>query len=274
MTPTTPVTAAAVVSVKVNVKLFLQGAYETSMGLMRDDLRSKGYLPVAQPYSAMARTNYHTGIETTTNAVFSATGTNAIVDWVLLELRTGAGVATRVATRAALVQRDGDVVDVDGVSPVTFTNRAAGSYYIVAIHRNHLGVMSEIPVALSATATTCDFTGAYDGYGNYAMKAIGNLNALWAGNANHTGITHKALIFSGNSNDPDAVKNNVLTTGANSALDFSFVPMGYHIGDTNLDGDVKYQGPTNDVDSMIFFNVMTHPANTTVTPLHIVNEQH
>ena len=274
MTPTMPVAAAPVVNVKVNVKLFLQGAYETSTGMMRDDLRSKGYLPTSQPYSAMARTSYHTGTETTTFAVFSATGTNAIVDWVLLELRTGTGAATRVATRAALVQRDGDVVDVDGVSPVTFTNRAAASYYIVATHRNHLGVMSEIPVALSATATTCDFTGAYDGFGNYAMKGISNINALWAGNSNHTGITHKSLIFSGGNNDPDAVKNNVLTTAGNAALDFSFVPMGYHIGDTNLDGDVKYQGPTNDVDNMIFFNVMTHPANATVTPLHIVSENH
>ena len=274
MTPTTPVAPASIVNVKVNVKLFLQGAYETSTGMMRDDLRSRGYLPTSQPYTAMARTSYHTGTETTTFAVFSATGANAIVDWVLLELRTGTGAATRVATRAALVQRDGDVVDVDGVSPVTFTNRAAASYYIVATHRNHLGVMSEIPVALSATATTCDFTGAYDGFGNYAMKAIGNVNALWAGNSNHTGITHKSLIFSGGNNDPDAVKNNVLTTAGNAALDFSFVPMGYHIGDTNLDGDVKYQGPTNDVDNMIFFNVMTHPANATVTPLHIVNENH
>ena len=276
MTPTTAVAAAPVASVKVNVKLFLQGAYETSTGMMRDDLRSKGYLPTAQPYSAMARTSYHTGTETTTLAVFNGTtGANAIVDWVLLELRTGTGAATRVATRAALVQRDGDVVDVDGISPVTFANRAAGSYYIVATHRNHLGVMSEIPVSLNTTATTCDFTGAYDGFGNNAMKAIGNLNALWAGNANHTGITHKALIYNGGNNDPDAVKNNVLTaTGNTSALDFSFVPMGYHIGDTNLDGDVKYQGGTNDVDNMIFFNIMTHPTNTTVTPLHIVTENH
>jgi hypothetical protein len=222
----------------------------------------------------MARTSYHTGTETTTAAVLAATGSNAIVDWVLLELRTGTGVATRVTTRAALVQRDGDVVDVDGISPVTFTGRAAGNYYVAATHRNHLGVMSEVAVALSATATVCDFTGAYDGFGFHAQKAIGNLNALWAGNSNHTNVTHRNLIFSGANNDADGVKNDVLTNATNSAQDFSFVPTGYKLGDTNLDGDVKYQGPKNDVDAMIFFNVLSHPANNTVSKLYIVSEQH
>jgi hypothetical protein len=274
MTPTTSVAAAPIISVKVAVKLFLQGAYDSNTGLMRDDLRTKGFVPTAQPYSALARTSYHTGTETTTAAVLSATGSNAIVDWVLLELRTGTGAATRVATRAALVQRDGDVVDVDGVSAVEFVNRTAGNYYVVATHRNHLGIMSEIGVALAATPNTVDFTGAYDGYGNNAQKAIGNLNALWAGNANQTGITHRNLIFSGANNDPDGVKNDVLTAAANAASDFSFVPTGYHLGDTNLDGDVKYQGPNNDVDSLIFFNVLTHPSNTGVSKLYIVSEQH
>jgi hypothetical protein len=275
MSPTTPVQAAAVANVKVSVKLFLQGAYDVSTGMMRDDLRTKGYLPTSQPYSAMPRTTYHTGTETTTSTVLATTGSNAIVDWVLVELRTGVGAATRVATRAALVQRDGDVVDVDGVSPLTFSNQAAGSYYVVATHRNHLGVMSETAIALSTTTAVCNFTSTVEGYGSKAQKEIGVVNMLWGGNANHTGITHRNLIFSGANNDPDAIKNNVLTTPANAtALDFSFVPMGYHIGDTNLDGDVKYQGPVNDVDNLIFFNVLTHPLNSTISPIFLVNEQH
>jgi hypothetical protein len=274
MSPTTPVVAPAVVNVKLNVKLFLQGAYDSNTGLMRDDLRSRGFLPTAQPYSAMTRTSYHVGTETTTAAVLAATGSNAIVDWVLLELRTGSGVATRVATRAALVQRDGDVVDVDGVSPVTFNNRAAAAYYVVATHRNHLGVMSEAPVSLSATANICDFTAAYDGFGTYAQKAIGNLNALWAGNANHVTTTHRNLIFSGANNDPDGVKNDVLNPSINPSFNNSYVPTGYKLGDTNLDGDVKYQGPANDVDDLIFFNVIPFPLNTAKSPLYIMSEQH
>ena len=43
-------------------------------------------------------------------------------------------------TRSALVQRDGDIVDIDGVSPVTFNNVASTNYTIAVRHRNHLGL--------------------------------------------------------------------------------------------------------------------------------------
>jgi hypothetical protein len=274
MTPTTPVAPAPVTDVKLNIKVYLQGAYNSTNGLMRDDLRVRGFLPTSQPYSALARTSYHTGAELTTTGVLSTTGVNAIVDWVLIELRTGSTAATRIATRAALVQRDGDVVDVDGFSPVQFNAIASGNYYVVITHRNHLGVMSDVPVALSSTATLVDFTAAYDGYGTNAQKEIGNINTLWAGNANHSGITHRSLIFSGANNDPDKVKDDIITNSSNSALDFSYIATGYKLGDTNLDGDVKYQGPNNDIDTLIFFNILQHPSNTTPSVLYIINEQH
>jgi hypothetical protein len=41
-------------------------------------------------------------------------GANAIVDRVLLEFRDSGDVANLVTTKPALVQRDGDIVDVDG----------------------------------------------------------------------------------------------------------------------------------------------------------------
>jgi hypothetical protein len=274
MTPSTPVAPAPIVAIKLNAKVFLQGAYDNATGLMRDDLRTRGLLPTVQPYSALPRTSYHAGTETATSPVFATTGSNAIVDWVLVELRTGTSAATRVATRAALVQRDGDVVDIDGTSPLTFANQAAGNYYVAVTHRNHLGTMSEVSIALSATPTGVDFTGAYDGYGNNAQKAIGNLNALWAGNANLSGITHRNVIFTGANNDGDGVKNDILTHASNAAQNYSFVPSGYYLGDTNLDGDVKYQGLANDVDSLIFFNVIDHPNNTADNPLFIISEQH
>ncbi|MEL6941572.1 MAG: hypothetical protein AAFO82_02810, partial [Bacteroidota bacterium] len=74
------------------------------------------------------------------------TGNNAIMDWAFIELRpTGLPQADPIATRAALVQRDGDIVDMDGVSPVEFKN-IPDDYYIAVKMRNHLGVMTDIPV--------------------------------------------------------------------------------------------------------------------------------
>ena len=67
-----------------------------------------------------------------------------IVDWVLVELRTGTAAGTKVATRAAFLKSDGTIVDTDGTSPVQFTGLSAGNYYIVIRHRNHLAIMSAI----------------------------------------------------------------------------------------------------------------------------------
>jgi hypothetical protein len=47
--------------------------------------------------------------------------------------------AVIVQRRAGLIQRDGDIVDLDGVSPLTFTGGASGNYYVTVRHRNHLG---------------------------------------------------------------------------------------------------------------------------------------
>ena len=43
---------------------------------------------------------------------------------------------------------------------------------------------------------------------------------------------------------------------------YNSVLFGYYGSDTNMDGKVKYQGPTNDIDAIIFFDVLFHPGNT------------
>ena len=54
-----------------------------------------------------------------------------IVDWVLVELRTGTASDTKVAERAAFLKSDGTIVDTDGSSPVTFSGLSDGNYYVV-----------------------------------------------------------------------------------------------------------------------------------------------
>ena len=56
---------------------------------------------------------------TTCNAsVFNTTGANAIVDWVLVELRDGTTNTTVLQSQSALLQRDGDVVSVERNSSI------------------------------------------------------------------------------------------------------------------------------------------------------------
>ena len=98
----------------------------------------------------------------------------------------GIAFVPTLATRAALLQRDGDVVDVDGVSSVQVAV-ADGNYYVAVRHRNHLGVMTANPVALSGGTALIDFTGGvgtYGGDGLAAQQAFSTSFALRAGNVN------------------------------------------------------------------------------------------
>ena len=55
--------------------------------------------------------------------------------------------------------RDGDVVDMDGTSPVLFGNVGANDYYISVKHRNHSGIMGANSYPLSfSVVNQIDFT--------------------------------------------------------------------------------------------------------------------
>jgi len=127
-------------------KVFLQGPYNAGTGLMDDQIRTA--LPLTDPYTPPNFIHVGTGGESVAPGVFAVTGNDAIVDWVFLELRDKSDNTTVVAARAALLQRDGDIVDVDGVSPVLFTNVVPGDYFVAVRHRNHLAIMTATPVPL------------------------------------------------------------------------------------------------------------------------------
>ena len=137
----------------LKIKVYLQGAYtineEGEESLMRDDLRAAGALPTSSPYQ---------NGETIDNAVFNATGSNAIVDWVEVELREATDNTSVVDSRSALLQRDGDVVALDGISGLAILEANIGNYYIVVNHRNHLGIMTANTVSLSSAVITLDLT--------------------------------------------------------------------------------------------------------------------
>jgi hypothetical protein len=130
--------------VALDAKLILQGPYNTSTGLMNDKLRESKLIPLTEPYTKIGNFSFVNGGggETTTQAVFDVIGETAIVDWVFIELRDKNTPSMVLYTRAALIQRNGRVVDIDGISPVVFQNVPQNSYYVAIKHRNHLGVMT------------------------------------------------------------------------------------------------------------------------------------
>src|SRR4030095_12809253 len=113
---------------------------------------------------------------------------NSIVDWVFAQLHRSSDNVV-MSTRAVLLQRDGDVVDVDGtgavVNQINFAGELAGNYYVSIRHRNHLGVRSAGLLGLLRTSTTVmDFrsalASAMPASGNNAMVGLsGGVFGLW-----------------------------------------------------------------------------------------------
>ncbi len=217
-------------------KAFLQGPY--SGGTMSDALRSASLLPTVEPYANLGFTHVGGGGSERANAaVYNVTGNNAIVDWVFLQLRDKNNSATVLATRSALLQRDGDIVDVDGVSPVQFKGLSPDNYFVSVRHRNHLGVMGASTFGLFPTEpTSVDFS-TIPTYGTNAQKNLGSgVMGLWAGNANVDGNVK----YNGGSNDRVKVLTKVGFATPNNIVS------GYHTEDVNMDGLVKYNGGSND----------------------------
>lgn len=176
---------------QVEAKVHLEGSYDTN-GLISEDLRSSGLLPLMEPYTALGYTHIGGGGEMTSPIVFSNTGPDAIVDWVFVELRAAADNTTPVATRSALIQADGDIVDVNGLPSVDFrsTGIPTGSYWVIIRHRNHLDVMSANPIMIDgALPGSYDFTalGAFGG----GLKTLPNgAFAMYVGDVNHDGFVN------------------------------------------------------------------------------------
>ncbi|MBS1569601.1 MAG: hypothetical protein JST45_09175 [Bacteroidetes bacterium] len=225
----------------LNVKLWLEGP-NAADGLMNDNLRSAGLLPQGEPYTGLGFVQAgNGGGESCGAAVLAATGPDAIVDWVRIELRSAGSPANVLYTRQALLQRDGDVVDMDGISPVAF-EAPAGTYYIAARHRNHLGCMTAAAVTFGASATTVDFTAAATAtYGTEARKPLDGKMMLWAGNA----LPDSKLAYTGAQNDRDVIINLL------GGLDPTDTVAGYFTADVTMNGVVQYTGVGNDRDPIL-----------------------
>ncbi|WP_416438033.1 hypothetical protein [Phnomibacter sp. MR] len=268
--------------VLVSPKAFLQGAFNTTTGLMSDLLRNSSgaytpgslpasnLLPTSDPYRTSPYSSFFTHSNNsvpealTSTAVLNdlASSENQIVDWIFLELRNNVTPGNTIQqTRSALIQRDGDIVDIDGVSPVYFKNIDAGNYALVVRHRNHLA-MSQNPanaIGLSLSSTAFDFTNTANtallGTAGAAYVQTGTTlkNVMWSGN----GSMNNNVRYGGPANDKDYL----LSTGlsGNAATVLTGV---YNVNDLNLNRVVRYGGPTNDKDFLLNTPLITNGSLT------------
>lgn len=230
-------------AVALRVRAFLDGPYNTITGSMSSDLRAGGLIPLTEPYTALGYTHVGGGGETTSNTVLNVSGSNAVVDWVLVELRSASNNAQVLATRSALLQADGDIVTAsDGSSALSF-GVSAGAYHIAVRHRNHLGIMTANAIALSGTAVTVDLSNGSTALfgGSSATKSVGGRELLYSGDVDGSGV----LKYTGEGNDRDPILS--LIGGSTPTA----TATGYHREDVNMNGVVSYVGNSNDRDPIL-----------------------
>lgn len=244
------------VKIKLNIRALLQGPYNAGTGAMNDGLRAAGYVPLQEPYTALGYTLVGGGDEATTAPVLAVTGSTAVVDWVIVELRDKNNNASVLSSRCALVRADGEVVDVDGTSAVGFPI-AADNYYLAVKHRNHLSVVTFSTVALGTTAVSVDMAdGSTATYGTNAQKNISGTYVMWSGDVSDDG----SVRYTGANNDRDPILAEI-----GGALPTA-TTTGYKYEDVNMDGTVRYTGANNDRDPILQNIGGTVPTNS-------VNEQ-
>lgn len=255
-------------SLQFSVKALLQAAFDTNEGLMRDNLRTTQHLPLQTPY---AKLGYSLSGSTTLNPnLLTNTDGNALVDWVLIELRDQADPTQIQQTISALLQRDGDVVEPSTNSTILTAQLPNNDYYIAIRHLNHLGVMTANPISLSDnTVSTIDFIDPnLATWGDNARLIIAPISFLWAGDSNQDG----KVIAVGIDNDINPILGDVLLHPNNGGLHANYIAEGYTATDINLDGNTIYAGNNNEI-NWINANTLSHPNNHTHSANFIIEQQ-
>lgn len=271
--PCDPVLSSNCIGIELDLRVILQGAMINAPDtLMRDDLRSQGIIPTTEPYTDITEFEHvgGGGGETISSTVLDVTGEDAIVDWVFVELRSSIDLDSVIATRSCLLQRDGDIVDLDGVSNLIYNNTVAGPYYVAVRHRNHLGVMTNDAGELSPIVTTFNFTDtSYVSLGTNPQIEISGRNYMWAGDLNSDGKS----IYQGPGNDIFSLLQTVLSDSGNTDLLSNYISTGYAATDIDLDGDSIYQGPFNDRAVLLFNIILQYPENGSALANYVILQQ-
>jgi len=189
-------------------KVALEGVYDTSTGLMSNDLQNDNLLPYTHPYFRPPYLYFDELLPIDTLP-------NNVVDWVLVEARTTTTANSLVERKIALLRHDGILLSTDGSEFVRFNTLDDNqAYYFVIRHRNHLDVMTAIPIEPTVT-DSYDFTiGISQAYGINQMKMMPNgTSVLYVGDYSSDGVIN---VFDFNAYGVElGLLNNYLTADGN-----------------------------------------------------------
>lgn len=177
-------------------------------------------VPRVSPYQSLAVLETSFVLDTTNIAL---SGENKLVDWVLVSLIDSTNTIKQ--TRSALVQSDGDIVGLDGISPLQFT--VQGKFQVSIRYRNALGIK-----------TLC-----YYNFGNYpdirldftnnSVSLFGDYNQL-----SKFGYSH-------------LINGDINRDGEIDSYDFSVLMQNFGAVNVYSNSDLNLDGAVNIADKMI-----------------------
>ncbi len=128
---------------KANLKVYLQGAYNSGTGMMSTTLSGLAAFPTTTPYTVAP---FNAPSESLPGAVIPANTT----DWILVEAREAGNPSTVLAQKSAILKNDGTIVDLDGGD--LFIKDADPSSIIAIKHMNHLSIRTSTGIDLMSNS--------------------------------------------------------------------------------------------------------------------------
>lgn len=237
-------------SLPIALNAFLQGPLQSAT-VMTDALRSAGIVPLTEPFTALGFAHMSSGGETINASVLAPSAVENVTDWIFVELRDANNPSVVLQTRCGLITDHGRIVSTDGFSNIAFS-KPPGNYHVAVKHRNHLGVMTQTPLALGTNGAALDLRlTSTPTYGTNARATAFGRAALWSGDVNSNG----AIKYTGSGNDRDPILVTVGSTTPNNVVST------YSTRDVNMNGQVKYTGSGNDRDPVLVNVGSTTPNN-------------
>ncbi len=183
-------------NISLDLKVYLEGAYDDASELMSSTLMESGYLPGLEPKTIFGRKteagqpydripwNYQgdEGIAMTSENYYPEN----TIDWVLVSLRTDRSKSSTIYQQAGLLLDDGRIIfSSDSKLPIVDNQQ---NYFVVVEHRNHMIVMTPYAVPVYNQAITFDFTSnqSYKQLLGHGQKLVKNDRyVMFAGNMEH-----------------------------------------------------------------------------------------
>lgn len=203
---TTETTTFEIPWVRMQLKAWLSGADRGAN--MSTELRQQELLPLTPPYEGFENFKVDSIPP-------------GVVDWVWVELRhkndsLPSGIAGK---RPAWLQEDGQIIDPIANDNSLWISTRPGEYYVIVHHRNHLPIMSSMPIQLSDKSIVFyDFTTSSSSAFGYSPLAESPMGTWSLKGGNYSSNTHIQL------------SDIELFWKAQNGL------QGYHNSDGNLDG--------------------------------------